>query len=99
MHKIGSMEKYIDPQFFISWISSLWRRFVGVVTNTDTLIEVAVIMAAVLIACLIARPLKKRLQRLLDAQTWRDRVSGRLVQRVFTPDVVPFCDSFAPGRI
>jgi small-conductance mechanosensitive channel len=78
------MEKYIDPQFFISWISSLWRRFVGVVTNTDTLIEVAVIMAAVLIACLIARPLKKRLQRLLDAQTWRDRVSGRLV-RVFLP--------------
>lgn len=78
------MEKYTDPQFFVSWISSLWHHFVGVVTNTDTLIEVAVIVVALLMAYLIAHPLKKRLQRLLDAQTWRDRVPGRLLS-VFLP--------------
>jgi len=78
------MEKYIDPQFFISLISSIWLHFVEVVTNTNTLIEVAVIIVALLMACLLARPLKKRLQRVLDAQKWRDRVAGRLV-RVFLP--------------
>jgi small-conductance mechanosensitive channel len=84
MHKIGFMEKYTNPQFFVSWISSLWHHFVGVVTNTDTLIEVAVIIVVLFMACLIARPLKKRLQRLLDAQRWRDRMPGRLVS-VFLP--------------
>jgi small-conductance mechanosensitive channel len=78
------MGKYTDPQFVVSWILSLWHHFVGVVTNTDTLIEVAVIVVALLMAYLIAHPLKKRLQRLLDAQTWRDRVPGRLLS-VFLP--------------
>jgi len=78
------MGKYTDPQFFVSWISSLWHHFVGVVTNTDTLIEVAVIIVALFMAYLIAHPLKKRLQRVLDALTWRDRVPGRLVN-VFLP--------------
>jgi small-conductance mechanosensitive channel len=84
MHKIGFMEKYTNPQFFVSWISSLWHHFVGVVTNTDTLIEVAVIIVVLFMAFLIARPLKKRLQRLLAAQRWRDRMPGRLVS-VFLP--------------
>jgi small-conductance mechanosensitive channel len=78
------MEKYTDPQFFVSWISSLWHHFVGVVTNTDTLIEVAVIIVVLFMAFLVARPLKKRLQRLLATQRWRDRVPGRLVS-VFLP--------------
>jgi small-conductance mechanosensitive channel len=78
------MEKYTNPQFFVSWISSLWHHFVGVVTNTDTLIEVAVIIVVLFMAFLIARPLKKRLQRLLAAQRWRDRMPGRLVS-VFLP--------------
>jgi len=78
------MEKYTNPQFFVSWISSLWHHFVGVVTNTDTLIEVAVIIVVLFMAFLIARPLKKRLQRLLAAQRWRDRVPGRLAS-VFLP--------------
>ena len=78
------MEKYTDPQFFIAWVTSLWHQFVGVVTNTDTLIEVAVILVALLMAYLIASPVKKRLQRLLDAHTWRDRVPGRLVS-LFLP--------------
>jgi threonine/homoserine/homoserine lactone efflux protein len=84
MHKKGFMEKYTNPQFLISWIKSLWHHFIAVVTNTKTLLEVAVIIvAAVLMAYLLARPLKKRLQRILDAQKWRDRVSGRLVQGCF----------------
>jgi hypothetical protein len=91
------MEKYTDPQFSYPWISSLWRHLIEVVTNTDTLLEVAVIIA-LLVACLIARPLKKRFQRILDAQTWRDRVPGRIVS-VFLPLSVPFCDSFASGWI
>jgi small-conductance mechanosensitive channel len=78
------MEKYIDPTFLISWISSLWHHFVEVVTNTNTLLEVAIILVALLMAYLIARPLKKRLQRLVDAQKWRDRRPGRIV-RVFLP--------------
>jgi small-conductance mechanosensitive channel len=56
----------------------------GLFTNTDTLIEVAVIVVVLFMAFLIARPLKKRLQRLLAAQRWRDRMPGRLVS-VFLP--------------
>lgn len=78
------MEIYTDPQFYISWISSRWQHFIGVVANTDTLTEVAVIIVVILMAGLIAYPLKKRLQRLLDAQAWRERVPGRLVS-VFLP--------------
>jgi small-conductance mechanosensitive channel len=78
------MEKYIDPKFLISWVASIWHHFVEVVTNTNTLIEVAVIIVGFLMAQLLARPLVKRLQRVLDAQTWRDRVPGRLA-RVFLP--------------
>jgi len=78
------MEKYIDPQFLLSWILSLWHYLLGVVTNTDTLLEVGVIIAALLLAYLIARPLKRRLQRILDAQSWRGRVPGRIFS-VFLP--------------
>lgn len=78
------MEKYIDPQFLISWILSLWHYFLEVVTNTNTLLEVAVIIGAMFMALLIAHPLKKRLQRVLDVQNWRDRVPGRLL-RVLLP--------------
>jgi small-conductance mechanosensitive channel len=78
------MEKYTDPQFLLSWISSLWRHLIEVATNTATLLEIGVIIIALLVACLIARPLKKRFQRILDAQTWRDRVPGRIVS-VFLP--------------
>lgn len=78
------MEKYIDPKFLISWIASLWQHFVEVVTNTKTLLEVAVIIVALLMAYLLAYPLKKRFQRILEVQKWRDRVTGRLV-KVFLP--------------
>lgn len=78
------MEKYTDPQFLYSWLSSLWHQFVGVVTNTKTLLEVAVIVVALLMAYLITRPIRKRLQRLLEVQKWRERLPGRLV-RVFLP--------------
>ena len=61
------MEKYIDSQFLLSWISSLWRHFIEVVANTNTLLEIGVIIIALLMACLIAQPLKKRFQRILGA--------------------------------
>lgn len=78
------MEKYIDPQFLLSWISSLWNESYRLVTNTNTLLEVAVIIIGLLLAHLVARPLIKRLQRFLDSQDWRDRVHGRLI-RAFLP--------------
>lgn len=78
------MEKYTNPQFLISWITSLWHHFIEVVTNIKTLLEVAVIIVALLMAYLLAHPLKKRLQRILEAQKWRDRITGRLV-KVFLP--------------
>lgn len=78
------MEKYIDPQFLLSWISSLWNESYRLVTNTNTLLEVAVIIIGLLLAHLVARPLIKRLQRFLDSQDWRDRVHGRLT-RAFLP--------------
>lgn len=72
------MEKYIDPKFLLSWIVSLWQHFVGIVTNTRTLLEIGLIILALLMAYLLAHPLKKRLQQVLDAQKWRNRVPGRL---------------------
>lgn len=74
------METFFDPQWLLSWISSVWQHVITVVTNTQTLLEVAVIIAAVVMACLIARPLKKRLLRVLESQKWRDRVPGRLIR-------------------
>ena len=78
------MEKYTNPQFLLSWITSLWHHFIEVVTNIKTLLEVSVIIVALLMAYLLAHPLKKRLQRILEAQKWRDRITGRLV-KVFLP--------------
>lgn len=78
------MEKYIDPTFLISWISSFWNHFIEVVVNTNTLIEIGVIIVALLLAYLIARPMRMRLQRIVDAQTWRNRLPGRIV-RVLLP--------------
>jgi small-conductance mechanosensitive channel len=77
---IGLMEKYIDPKFLLSWLSSLWDHLVKLVTNTNTLLEIGVIAIALLMTSLIARPLRKRLQRILDVQKWRKRVPGRIVQ-------------------
>jgi small-conductance mechanosensitive channel len=74
------MEKFFDPKFLISWMLSVWHRFIDVTTNTDTLIGIAVVIVALLMAWLIARPLKNRLQRLVDTQKWRDRMPGRLVR-------------------
>ena len=82
------MEKYIDPKLLISWISSLWQHLVDVVANTNTLLEAAVIIVALLMAAMIARLLTNRLQRLLDAQTWRGRMPGRLVRALLR--LLPF---------
>jgi hypothetical protein len=78
------MEKYIDPHFLLSWISSLWNKSYQLVTNTDTLLEVAVIIIGLLLARLLARPLIKRLQQFLDSKDWRNCLPGRLI-RAFLP--------------
>ena len=78
------MENYIDPQFLLSWILSIWNHLLDFVTDTDTLLEVGVIFASLLLAYMIARPLKRLSQRILDAQKWRNRMPGRVVS-VFLP--------------
>jgi small-conductance mechanosensitive channel len=77
-----TMDQYLDPKFITAWLTSQSQRFIQLATNTDTLLEILVVVAGFLIAQLIARPLIKRLQRLLENQEWRDRLQGRFVQAV-----------------
>ncbi len=76
------MEQYLDPKFIIAWIISQWQRFVKLATNTDTLLEILVVVGGLLIAHLIARPLIKRLRRIMENQQWRDRFQGRFVNAI-----------------
>ncbi len=73
------MDKYFEPAFLLSQLSSLWRWFTQKVLTINTLIEAMVIAGVLVIAPLLARPLIKRLQRLLEVQNWRDRLPGRLI--------------------
>jgi small-conductance mechanosensitive channel len=73
------MEKYIDPTFLLSQLSGLWQWFTRVAITTNTLIEFGIIVIGLLLAHLLARPLIKRLQRLLEVKEWRNRLPGRLI--------------------
>jgi len=72
------MSKYVDPQFILSLVSSLWKQYYELVTNANTLIEASVIVFGLLLAQL-ARPISKRLRSYLDSKDWRERVPGRLM--------------------
>ena len=72
------MSKYVDPQFILSLVSSLWKQYYELVTNANTLIEASVIVFGLLLAQL-ARPISKRLSSYLDSKDWRERVPGRLM--------------------
>jgi small-conductance mechanosensitive channel len=74
-----TMDQYLDPQFILSWITSLGQRFFKLATNTDTLLEILVVVGGLLLAHLIARPLIKLLQGLLENREWRDRIQGRVI--------------------
>lgn len=54
------MNQYLNPQFYTSWLSSLWENFIQVASNKVTLIEIAIIIIALLIAHMVARPSIRR---------------------------------------
>ena len=73
------MEKYIDPAFLLSQVSVLWSWFTQKALTINTLIEIVVIAVGLLLALLLARPLIKWLQRLLEIRDWHDRLPGKLI--------------------
>ena len=73
------MDEYIDPEFLVSQVSSLWHWFTQLFFKTNTLIEILIILIGLLIAYLFARPIKKWLQQFLGYRDWRDRLPGRLI--------------------
>ena len=73
------MDKYTDPAFILSQVSALWQWLTQKALTIDTLGEIAVIAIGLLIAPLVARPLIKRLKRLLENHDWRDRLPGKLI--------------------
>ncbi|MDX2452596.1 mechanosensitive ion channel family protein [Desulfosarcina sp.] len=74
------MNQYLDPQFYVSWLSSSWQNFIQLASNTSTLLEIATIIIALLLAYIVARPSIRRLNRLLDSREWRDRFPGRFIR-------------------
>ena len=74
------MDKYVDPQYYISWLSSLWYKFLQLVIDTSTLLEIAIVSIALLMASMLARPILKRLNRTLDNREWRNRFPGRFIR-------------------
>lgn len=78
------MEKYLDSKLVVAWLSSRWDQLYQVVTNTDTLLAVTVIVVALLLAHLLARPLTRRLKTLLEKRERLDGVAGRLI-KAFLP--------------
>lgn len=74
------MNQYLDPQFYMSWLSSIWQNFIQLASNTSTLLEIAIITIALLLAYIVARPSIRRLNRLLDSREWRDRFPGRFIR-------------------
>jgi len=73
------MDKYTDPAFILSHVSALWQWLTQKALTINALVEMAVIVIGLLIASLVARPLIKRLKRLLDNHDWRDRLPGKLI--------------------
>jgi small-conductance mechanosensitive channel len=78
------MEKYLDLKFLASWLSSIWDQFHRVFTNIDTLLEVAAVISGLLFAYLIARPLTRRLEHLMEQRKRPDRLMQRLI-KAFLP--------------
>ena len=74
------MNQYLNPQFYTSWLSSLWENFIQLASNKVTLIEIAIIIIALLLAHMVARPSIRRLNRLLDNREWRNRFPGRFIR-------------------
>ena len=73
------MDKYVDPTFLLSQATLLWHWFYQKALTTDTLVEAGVIAVGLMLAPLLARPLIKWMQRLVETRDWQSRLPGRLI--------------------
>jgi small-conductance mechanosensitive channel len=74
-----SMDKLFDPTILMARLSTLWHWFTQKALTVDTLLEIAVIAVGLLLAALLARPLVRGLNRLVELRSWRDRLPGKLM--------------------
>ncbi len=82
------MDNLFDLEYLHSLVTSLGVWILDKILRIETLLEALIIIFALLIAFLIARPLKKRLTHLPENRDWADRVQGRLI-RASIP-LIPF---------
>ncbi|MFP4350648.1 MAG: mechanosensitive ion channel family protein [Desulfococcaceae bacterium] len=73
------MDNLFDPEYLRYLVTALWAWILDKILRIEMLLEALIIIFAVLIAFLIARPLKKRLIHFLENRDWADRVQGRLI--------------------
>ena len=73
------MNKFFDPTFLLERLSALWHWFTQKALTVDSLLEIAVIAVGLLLAALLARPLARGLNRLMELRSWRDRLPGKLI--------------------
>lgn len=82
------MDNLFDPEYLRSLVLALWAWILEKILRIETLLEALIIVFAVLIAFLIARPLKKRLTHFLENRDWSDRLQGRLIRAIIP--LIPF---------
>jgi len=82
------VDNLLDPEYLRSLVTALWLWILEKILRVETLLEALIIVFAVLIAFLIARPLKKRLTHFLENRDWAEHLQGRLI-RAFIP-LIPF---------
>lgn len=73
------MERYLDPTFWLTQLKVLQEWTTQTVLTVDMLVEWAAIIAVLLLAVIIGRPMKKRLRALLEKRTWGARLPGKIV--------------------
>lgn len=73
------MDNFFDPDYYLGQLLSLWQWFSQTALNVSTLLEMGIITVGILLAFLLARPLKTRLENVLHKQTWHERTAGRII--------------------
>ena len=73
------MEKFFDPDYLLEQLLSLWQWFSQTALNVSTIIEISIIVVGILLALLLSRPMKTRLENFLHKQPWHERTAGRII--------------------
>ena len=74
-----SMEKIFDPDFLMAQLLLLWQWFAEAVFNLSTFVEISIITTGILLALLLSRPMRKRLENFYHKQPWQKRTAGRII--------------------